>query len=291
MNGLLESQEPLKLSDEQLRIELNRDRDRLRNYSKCTGIPNQRGGIFDFNGHHQIRDLEIIISPSLESEFWSNISQIYFWLYYNGKTTISLSLLSNMILCTLLDRKPYQDPDNTWHIPLYCPEQPYDYYKTSYNDEHRLEWYESVSEHQNQKPTYPLHVEDLSFYLPYPRSNDLWTPHKIYDTNDRFIMLMISFDTPILLESVILHSNDEQMMVHENRIWSIDFMEFKIYGVSLDPQIQDWVHLAERMTYYTDHPESMILGLSQNLNIELKTYPSGCPTIRPIVFHHGHRFP
>src|SRR3989338_7078867 len=111
MNGLLESQEPLKLSDEQLRIELNRDRDRLRNYSKCTGIPRRMGerNIFNFNAHHQIRDLEIILKPCNLEPFESSMVNQHFWLYFNSSHvhTISLNMCSNIILCALFDRKAY----------------------------------------------------------------------------------------------------------------------------------------------------------------------------------------
>src|SRR3990167_8720874 len=57
------------------------------------------------------------------------------------------------------------------------------------------------------------------------------------------IMLLVIFDEPTLLEKVVLQSHYWKMVLQEERICSIDFMESTFYVIILDPQIQDLIHL------------------------------------------------
>ena len=100
MNGMSDFSEPLKLSEKQLRIELDWDRtlDGDRNYSKRTEVLTGR---FDFDDRRKIRDLEMLIKPNLDPEFWSDLLKTR--VKFGGTQLYSthISMMSNIIFCAL----------------------------------------------------------------------------------------------------------------------------------------------------------------------------------------------
>src|SRR3989338_11424178 len=78
MNDFSEHQEPLKLSDEQLRTELNWDRDRAQNYSKRIKSPEKGYNlwIIPLNSRQHIREMEILIKPDLNFNSWSSLREM-----------------------------------------------------------------------------------------------------------------------------------------------------------------------------------------------------------------------
>ena len=283
MNDFFECREPLKLSDEQLRIELDRDRDRdlnlAQNYSKCTGVPTELG-IWTFDVRRKIRDLELIIKPSLDPEFWSSLLMTQFQLVgRKHQNRNNISMMSNIILCALVGRGSYQDPDGTWHIPLYCDEQRYHWLIGSSDmSAYQLAWYESSPEELEYYPFLVLRENPLKII------NGLLRTKKVYS---RVVMLLIRFEKPTLLEKVVL--NDE--VFQESRICSVDFMESKIYGIILDSRIKDWTQLSEQITNYViqrsliNFPPGVII--SNHLRIDLETNPPSIPEIRAFSLHYS----
>ena len=294
MNESRKYRAPLKLSEEELRQELSQARDQSQNYSKCSERPYRDKSNFylvDFNGTCQIRDLELIIrfpneKPNSDDAFWESLfekKKIALYTSNMPNPVSNLSIMSNIILCAISGRKTYQDFDGDWHIPLYgFHEQPYNRlicFGVGDMPEHRLSWVESPFEQNGH--THRVCLDDFLLRMDgmvgYPKVN-----------NDQSIMLIIHFKEPTLLERVVLHQNNRQEVFRNDQIWSIDFMKFKIYGIALDPQIQDYVHLAERITYYADHPQK--ITAFYNFGIKIKTYPPSVPVIRPIVLQPSTSF-
>src|SRR3989338_10809118 len=291
-----ELREPLKLSDEQLRNELilsrDLDRDLGQDGFKCTGIPkkNPIGCIsknckyilhFYPQSKYQIQDLELILKPTTDPMFWNSLlneSITLFSIEVLGHSSY-LKMISNIILCSLLGRKTYQDLDGDWHVPLYCLPQPYSEYQASANmPEHQLTWSEIPME-QREGSVFRLCVDDYSLLMDgltgYSQTN-----------NDLCVMLLFKFVEPTLLERVVIHRHDQQDAVRDDQIWSIDFMGFNIYGISLDPMIQSWSQFTEKIKCYEDaNPEMMIPRpgrFCKDINlmdfwVEVETYPRSIP--------------
>ena len=272
MNDLLKQRESLKLSEEQLRTEL--DWNRAQNYSKCTRVPQEDlyYWITSLNDRRPIREVVMLLSPRLDSHIWSNFLETHVWFGFFGQRGSSISMILNIILCALFGRITYQDLDSTWHIPIYCIEQPYSHVCIAREiPVHHIEWLESSSSSTEPKERIePLCLHESEFFL-------LHDGHYSADIiHNRYIMFMISFSEPTLLEKVVLHWHEWNMVFQEDRICSIDFMEYKLYVIILDPQIQDLVHLGNTLDQHLNHREvSQSLGLviPNNLQIDLETHP------------------
>ena len=287
-----ELREPLKLSDEQLRNELIQARDLGRGGFKCTGIPTKPRDTYVMSlyrqPHRQIQDLELILKPTSDPMFWSSLVENCVVLYssqVHGPVS-SLKMISNIILCALLGRKTYQDLDGDWHVPLYCLPQPYNQYQASANmPEHQLTWSEIPME-QREGSVIRLCVDDYSLLM------DGLTGYSQIN-NDRCVMLLFKFVEPTLLERVVIHRHDQRDVFRDDQIWSIDFMEFKIYGISLDPKLENWSQFVEKIKCYTDS-EVMIErpgGFNEHTNrmdfwVEIETYPRSIPEISGVSFWH-----
>ena len=277
MNGMSDFSEPLKLSEKQLRIELDWDRtlDGDRNYSKRTEVLTGR---FDFDDRRKIRDLEMLIKPNLDPEFWSDLLKTR--VKFGGTQLYSthISMMSNIIFCALAGRETYQDPDGTWHIPLYCGGARHRWLFLDGNmSGQRLTWFESPPEPKG------LYLSIALKDVPLKISNGNWTVIEY----SRVMMLIFRFEEPTLLERVILHSYDHEEVFEESRICSIEIMESKIYGIILDPQIKDLTQLAEEMDNYVKRHSGILsadlrisppgVSISNYLRINLETYPHSIP--------------
>ena len=105
----------LRISDEELRIELNRTRNCSQ--SNCSSvIRTSNTACTQFEGG--MKDLEIILKPQPDTEFWSSLLETEITVMnYLGQITVTI--ISNLVFCALLGKESYQDPDGTWHLPFF----------------------------------------------------------------------------------------------------------------------------------------------------------------------------
>ena len=199
-------------------------------------------------------------------------------------------MISNIILCSLFGRGTYLDPDGVCHLPLHCFEYPYDLFEwyTSIDiPEGHLEWAESPPNLQ-----IPICLQDHQIKSNYEFIMNSWTS-ETKEPRSRDVILL-RFKESTQLERVTLHMDKHKYSVvfQENRICSIDFMEFKIYGIFLDPEIQDWVQFSKSLcdASMTERFSKEQTGeyVSQIYPefwwIEFEAYPYTIPEIRHLTF-------
>ena len=170
--------EPLRLSDEQLRNELELSRNLHNPNYKRIGVPMEslyhgNDSFLIFNQPSTIYDLELVFDPPLDPEFWSSLLKMEMFLYNIDNSAIGLHIMSNIVLCRLLGRTIYQDPNGTCHLPLYC-------YKTTYYKmclfpikdlpKYHLEWRESPF---IQKSSLSIHLDEVRL----TQHNGIWIDH------------------------------------------------------------------------------------------------------------------
>ena len=247
MNGLLDVQtmeffqEPLRLSDEQLRIELGRNHVKSNRYFKSTNRHRIIGSIdiHHFDGQRIREGLELIFQAKLDPEFWSALYGTIFELHV-GCNRHSFSMMLNLVLTHLLGRHPYQDLDSTFHIPLYCMANSYNmfvWYTHRTLSEYRLEWNETDFPSPSPSPNGNIFEYELTL------DEGKWGPG-IETMN--CVMILIRFKEPTQLDRVVLQPEDEPSTVFEgDRIFSVEFMGYQIYGICPDPRFETWKHLAE----------------------------------------------
>ena len=113
----------------------------------------------------------------------------------------------------------------------------------------------------------------------------------------KYIIFLFRFPEPTLLEKVVLQSHDWKMVLQEERICSIDFMESTFYVIILDPQIQDLIHLGEKLNQYSKHYEdflSLDVSIPNEFQIDVETVPYGRPIsliraifISPVIMNYN----
>src|SRR3989338_3310329 len=278
MNDLSECREPLRLSDEELRIELSQNRS-----GSCKCEENCYV-LFIAKISNNIRNLEMLIKSDQDQEFLTSLfdKRISFYTI-TGELSILINMGTNLVLCALFGRKPYQDFDGTWHIPLFCFNQSYSTFSLCrWQFEYQLEWFEASSVPSGDS----LHLRDWPVIN---LTGGIWETIQDY-LPQRYFMFLIRFGESSLLERVILHADDWQEMFQEDQIMSIDFMEFKIYGIVLDSQIKDWRHLTQEIEYHDNHPKTILQPpgciLPKRIQIGLETHPQLIPVeIRQISFY------
>ena len=122
----LDTREPLqsheRLSDDLPRLELDCLRsnlmERRRANTACWGGRGTFYGYLNFHGG-EVRDLEIILKPNLDTEFWPSLLKTSYMIL-SQTCEFHISMMSNLVCCALIGQESYQDPDGTCHIPLFC---------------------------------------------------------------------------------------------------------------------------------------------------------------------------
>ena len=273
--------EPLRLSDEQLRNELDIQRNNLSVVH--TAIPYQNSAYSSIILHKTIHEFGLILNkPDLDSKFWISLLESKFHLqnYFREGVNISLNLISHIVFCALLGRTSYQDLDGSYHIPLYYPTTSYVHYFAHVNQDikHLVEWRET---------NYPF--DEIS--LDIKESNSLVFDRKWIDLpldHSLLIMLLIIFENPTQLERVILKSPGWNKVFQENQIFSIEFMDLKIYGIFPNSQIRDLVHLSEILNAnWVNLPSPIVPGSTPivEIEIDIDSYPQSIPKIHRIYRH------
>src|SRR3989338_4128164 len=152
--------------------------------------------------------------------------------------------------------------------------------------DHRLEW--------SELPISGIYHEYKGFYYEeftlHQLNGDLWgtfMPPRNYK------MLLMRFREPTQLDRITLRtiSPTWKVVFEEDLIFSIDFMGYKIYGISLDLGIKGWKDLAEEITRQirgADEGAGACAGADVGLSIpaefliELEAYPKSIPEIKLI---------